>query len=93
MIIYYSDLTTIPEIMSVVSLIDSKDFHDLMKAKFNLAELGFYFAQSKGNPSYYDSRKFTVHLGIDRQDLPKRDAIEYYFNQVKYHQLLFLVHP
>ena len=54
-----------------------------MKAKFGLNDLGLYFAQSKGDPSDYDRRKFTVHLEIDRQDLPKRDTIESFFNQGK----------
>ena len=113
--IFYSNLTTISEIASVVSqfktprerffeishsnatspihigcltgsvkhMADSKDFREVMKAKFGLAELGLYFAQSKGDKSDYDRRKFTVHIEIDRQDLPKRDSIESFFNQGK----------
>ena len=61
----------------------SQDFKDVFTSKFNLSNLGLWWTQSKGDSSEYDRRKFTVHIEIDRKDLPKREAIHTFFNQGK----------
>jgi len=111
--IYYSDLTSISDIKSVVSqfkkarerfmevshsnalspiqigtltgsvkaMADSIDFKEVMMKKFDLSELGLWFGQPRTtNYSGFDSNKFTLHLEIDRKDLPKRLIMEQYFN-------------
>ena len=111
--IYYSDLTSVSDIQSVVSqfkqprerfmevahsnalspvqigtltgsvkaMADSTDFKDVMMTKFGLSELGLWFGQPRtSNYSGFDSNKSTLHLEIDRKDLPKRIQMEKYFN-------------
>ena len=111
--IYYSDLTSVSDIQSVVSqfkkarerfmevahsnalspvqigtltgsvkaMAASKDFKDVMKKKFDLSELGLWFGQPRtSNYTGFDSNKSTLHLEIDRKDLPKRQKMELYFN-------------
>ena len=110
--IYYSDMTSVSEIKSVVvqfkkarerffevshsnatspvhigtltgsvqSMANSKDFSEVMKNKFNLSELGLWFSQARSAQSEFDRSRFTLHLEIDRNDLPKRAQMEQYFN-------------
>ena len=59
----------------------SYDFKQIMKMKFELSELGLWFTQpctSKGGQ--FNKDKFVLHLEIDRKDLPKRAAVEAFFN-------------
>ena len=59
----------------------SKDLLEIMKTKFNLKELGFLFSQPRtGKEGKFDRSKFTLYLEFDRNDLPKRAAMEQYFN-------------
>ena len=67
---------------SVRAMAESNDFHEVMKAKFKLSELGLWFTQPRsGKNGAFDSNKFTVHIEIDRKDLPKRIKMEQYFNR------------
>ena len=68
---------------SVKSMTTSQDFYNVFKSKFNLSHLGFWWTQPKSDNSDYDRRKFTLHIEIDRQDLPKREHIERFFHQGK----------
>ena len=61
------------------AMAESQDFLSVMKTKFNLKELGLYFTQPR-NSGDHDRSKYTLHLEIDRNDLPKRHAMEQYFN-------------
>ena len=58
---------------------DSHDFLDVMKKKFKLQDLGLWFSQPR-NSGDHDRAKYTLHIEIDRSDLPKRIAMEQYFN-------------
>ena len=58
---------------------DSQDFLDVMKKKFKLQDLGLWFSQPR-NSGDHDRAKYTLHIEIDRSDLPKRIAMEQYFN-------------
>ena len=66
---------------SVKAMAESRDFYSVMKKKFGLSELGLWFTQPRTSRSGdYSKDKFTLHIEIDRKDLPKREEIERYFN-------------
>ena len=66
---------------SVKSMTESKDFYNVFKTKFDLTHLGFWWTQPKGEITEFDRRKFSLHIEIDRQDLPKRETIEQFFKK------------
>ena len=59
---------------------ESPDFLKVVKAKFGLSELGLWFTQPRTSSGEFSKNKFTLHLEIERKDLPKRLEMERYFN-------------
>ena len=60
---------------------ESPDFHQVMKKRFGLEELGLWFTQPRTSRSgEFSKTKFTLHIEIDRKDLPKRAEMERFFN-------------
>jgi hypothetical protein len=65
----------------VGAMATSYDFKEVMKIKFGLRELGFWFTQPRTSKSgEFNRDRFVLHLEIDRKDLPKREKMEQYFN-------------
>ena len=62
---------------SVRAMATSKDFYEVFKTKFKLSELGLWFTQPRSDKSgEYNKAKHTLHIEIDRDDLPKRVHME-----------------
>ena len=67
---------------SVQAMIDSPDFFDTFKQKWNLSHLGLYwgFPRSKLGGAY-TMKKNVLHIEIDRSDHEKIEHIRTFFNQ------------
>ena len=66
---------------SVAAMATSHDFNQVMKTKFGLRELGLWYTQPRTSKSgEFSKDRFVLHIEIDRKDLPKRGAMENYFN-------------
>ena len=58
----------------------SKDFYEVFKTKFNLSELGLYFAIPRVmEKTDWDKSRNSIHIEINRSDLQKRKNMETYF--------------
>ena len=80
----YSDATSPVHIGtltgSVAAMATSKDFYEVFKTKFNLSELGLYFAIPRVMESTeWDKSRNSIHIEINRSDLQKRKNMETYF--------------
>ena len=79
---------------SVRAMATSTDFYDVFKTKFGLTELGLWFTQPRSAKSgEYNKAKHTLHIEIDRDDLPKRVYIENFFNTSKSNSSAFFGVP
>ena len=66
---------------SVKAMSESPEFLKVMKTKFGLSVLGLWFSQPRTSRSgEFSTNKFTLHIEIERKDLPKRNEMEKYFN-------------
>ena len=76
------DKITFPtRILVITKFMDSKDFYQVMKAKFDLSELGLWFSQPRtSKSSEFNKERFVLHIEIDRKDVHKRAKMEAYFN-------------
>ena len=62
---------------------DSHEFKQVMKEKFGLSELGLWFTQARTSRSgKFNKGKFTLHMEIDRKNLPKRVEMKKYNNHL-----------
>lgn len=62
-------------------MVDSPEFHAVIKEKFNLSELGFWWIHPKAeNAGKYTQTKFYSHHKLDRSDIDKNDSIIAFFN-------------
>ena len=65
---------------SVAAMATSKDFYEVFKTKFNLYELGLYFAIPRVmESSDWNKSRSSIHIEINRSDLQKRRNMETYF--------------
>lgn len=66
---------------SVKAMAESPAFSSVMKEKFGLSELGLWFTQPRTSRSgEFNTKKFTLHLEIERKELGKRREMVHYFN-------------
>ena len=65
---------------SVAAMATSKDFYEVFKTKFDLSELGLYFAIPRVmESSDWNKSRSSIHIEINRSDLQKRRNMETYF--------------